>query len=131
ERRLDHLLVLGLVDPERLAVTDDELRVGRRVVPAHAVRLLEGERAVRLERRGERGGLDRLAEVGGERAGGLVAGLETRERLLERVVGGQGPGGREGQLENERQGSSQAKPSFTASRAARKRAAAPTTPGFG
>src|SRR5438876_286299 len=45
ERRLDHLPVRGLVDPERLAVADDELRVGRRVVPAHAVRLLEGERA--------------------------------------------------------------------------------------
>src|SRR5213596_3090561 len=79
---------------------------------------------------GERGGLDRLAEVGGERAGGLVAALETAERLLERVVGGQGRGGREGQPENERQGSSHAEPSFTVSRAARKRAAAPTTLGF-
>src|SRR5439155_13325851 len=83
--------------PERLAVTDDGLRVGRRVVPAHAVRLLEGERAVRLERRGERGGLDRLAEVGGERAGGLVAALEAGEDVVERVVRGRGRGGGERQ----------------------------------
>src|SRR6266480_4931284 len=104
ERRLDHLLVRGLVDPERLAVADDELRVGRRVVPAHAVRLLEGERAVRLERRGERGGLDRLAEVGGERAGGLVAALQAGEDALERVVGASGRGGRERESEEEREG---------------------------
>src|SRR5262249_52843811 len=38
ERRLDHLLVRRLVDPERLAVADDQLLVGRRVIPAHAVR---------------------------------------------------------------------------------------------
>src|SRR6059036_2213328 len=130
ERRLDHLLVPGLVDPQRLAVTDDELRVGRRVVPAHVVRLLEGERAVRLERRGERGGLDRLAEVGGERAGGLVAALETGEDALERVVRRRGRGGRERKPEEERQGSSHAEsPSFTVSRAARKRAAVPARPG--
>src|SRR3989441_593067 len=103
ERRLDHLLVPGLVDPERLAVTDDELRVGRRVVPAHAVRLLEGERAVRLERRGERGGLDRLAEVGGERGGGLVAALQAGEDALERVVRGGSRGGRERKPEKERE----------------------------
>src|SRR5947208_3091801 len=102
ERRLDHLLLLGLVDPERLAVADDELAVGRRVVPTHAVRLLEGDRAVRLERRAERRRLDRLAEVGGEGAGGLVAALEAGEGVPERVV--RGRAGRERQREKDRQG---------------------------
>src|SRR5438876_3310873 len=128
ERRLDHLLLLGLVDPERLAVADDELAVGRRVVPAHAVRLLEGDRAVRLERRAERRRLDRLAEVGGEGAGGLVAALEAGEGVPERVV--RGRAGRERQREKDRQGDPHARPpSFTVSRSPRKRSAARSTPG--
>src|SRR5438034_1933674 len=127
ERRLDHLLLLGLVDPERLAVADDELAVGRRVVPTHAVRLLEGDRAVRLERRAERRRLDRLAEVGGEGAGGLVAALEAGEGVPERVV--RGRAGRERQREKDRQGDPHARPpSFTVSRSPRKRSAARSTP---
>src|SRR5438552_2877376 len=127
ERRLDHLLLLGLVDPERLAVADDELAVGRRVVPAHAVRLLEGDRAVRLERRAERRRLDRLAEVGCEGAGGLVAALEAGEGVPERVV--RGRAGRERQREKDRQGDPHARPpSFTVSRSPRKRPADRSTP---
>src|SRR5207249_993096 len=41
ERRLDHLLLRRLVDPERLPVADDRLLVRRPVVPPHPVRLLE------------------------------------------------------------------------------------------
>src|SRR6266446_6408029 len=33
EGRLDHLMVVGLVDPEGLAIADHELRIGRLVVP--------------------------------------------------------------------------------------------------
>src|SRR5262249_2896445 len=64
ERHLDHLLQVRLVDPERLAVTDDGLRIRRVVLPAHPVRLLEGDLPLRLERAGERLGLDDLAEIG-------------------------------------------------------------------
>src|SRR4029077_5005438 len=88
ERRLDHLLQIGLVDPERLAVTDDGLRIGRIVVPAHAVRPLEGDLALALERAGQRLRLDDLAEVGLHGPGLVVALLEARQRVLQRVGAG-------------------------------------------
>src|SRR5262245_11384447 len=84
ERRLDHLVVVGLVDPERFSVADDQLRIGRLVVPAHVIRLLEGERAGRFERTREGRGLDDLVEVSRERAGRLVACLEPMESVAER-----------------------------------------------
>src|SRR5262249_6943611 len=62
--RADHLLVVGLVYPERLAVAHDRLPIGWVVVPAHPVGLLERDRTVGLERAGERGGLDGLRERG-------------------------------------------------------------------
>src|SRR5581483_10629589 len=107
ERGLDDLLLVGLVDPERLAVADDRLAIGRIVVPAHPARLLEGDPPVRLDRARERRRLDRLVKLGAKRPRGLVARLQAPERLVERVGGvgrarGQEPERGEDEEESER-----------------------------
>src|SRR5262249_5069861 len=94
--RANHLLVVGLVDPERLAVADDRLPIGWIVVPAHPVGLFERDRAMGLERAGERGGLDGLREHGLECPRAVVALLE-RAVCCGRRAGGSDPARRERQ----------------------------------
>ena len=88
ERRLQHLLLFRLVDPERLAVAHDRLPVGRGVIPAHPVRLLEADRPVRRELARHGRGLDFLAEFRDQGARRFVALLEGAERVGELVGAG-------------------------------------------
>ena len=81
ERRLQHLVLLGLVDPHHLAVRDDRLAFGLEKLPAHSAGTLESDRSTRLERPAESAHLDLLDERRREVGCRVVALLEARHDL--------------------------------------------------
>src|SRR5206468_2160758 len=103
ERRPQHLVMLRLIDPQRLAVGDDRLLLRLEEFPAHPSRTLEEHLAARLEGLAERRRLDRLREVGGEVLGRVVAPLELAHHVFDLRLRRTRPRLRDEEAEDERQ----------------------------
>ena len=72
-------MVLRLVHPKQLPIRDDRLLFRLEKFPTHASRALEEDLPRRLQGLTERGGLNRLSEVGGEIFGRVVTRLQLAD----------------------------------------------------